>query len=86
MYGDEWMNLMERMNETIKDRLECFDDYFPCWKPDCDKTHVYDWMRLFRFFYKHVRVHTSLESPPVLLASVAGCRRQRGLPSSSLRR
>jgi putative transposase len=71
VYSDEWKNLMERMNQALKDRLECFDDYFPCWRKDCDRAHVGDWIRIFGFFYNYVRVHTSLEGPPVALPSVA---------------
>jgi len=65
IYGYGWWKLMERMNETIKDRLECFDDLFPCWKPDCDKEHVPNWLKLFQFIYNYVRVHTELGHPPV---------------------
>lgn len=72
VYDDEWKNLMERMNQALKDRLECFDDYFPCWRKGCDRAHVHDWMKVFGFFYNHVRIHTSLDSPPVVLPSVAG--------------
>lgn len=65
VYGYEWWKIMEQMNETVKDRLECFDDLFPCWKPDCDKRHVHNWMKLFLFTYNCVRVHSSLGHPPV---------------------
>ena len=26
VYGQDWKNLIERMNQSLKDRLECFDD------------------------------------------------------------
>src|SRR5437762_13823446 len=35
MYGAELKNIMERFIQYIKDRTECFDDHFPCRKPDC---------------------------------------------------
>ena len=30
VYGTELKNIMERFIQHIKDRTECFDDYFPC--------------------------------------------------------
>lgn len=71
VYGPEWKNLMEKMNQIIKDRLECFDDYFPCWKEDCDKAHVHDWIQIHGFFYNYARDHTSLGSAPVAPSSLA---------------
>jgi putative transposase len=41
-------SLMERANEYIKDRVEDFDDYYPC--PNhlgCDLKHVRNWLNLF---------------------------------------
>lgn len=37
VYGIELKNLMERFIQHIKDRTECFDDHFPCRKPDCNR-------------------------------------------------
>jgi len=51
VYGDEWMNLMERINQIVKDRLECFDDYFPCWRKGCDRVHVHNRIKVFRFIH-----------------------------------
>src|SRR5919198_4757191 len=47
VYGTELKNLMERFIQHIKDRTECFDDHFPCRKPDCDRHHVWNWLKLF---------------------------------------
>jgi putative transposase len=47
VYGTELKNLMERFIQYLKDRTECFDDYFPCRKPDCDRKHVWNWLKLF---------------------------------------
>ena len=33
--------------QYIKDRTECFDDYFPCRKKKCKLKHVINWMNLF---------------------------------------
>ena len=47
VYGTELKNLMERFIRHIKDRTECFDDHFPCRKSDCDRQHVWNWLKLF---------------------------------------
>ena len=40
-------SLIERTMQYIKDRTECFDDYFPCRKKDCNLQHVSNWLNLF---------------------------------------
>jgi putative transposase len=40
-------SLIERANEYLKDRIEEFDDYYPCTKPGCDLKHVWNWLNLF---------------------------------------
>jgi putative transposase len=39
--------IIERTVQYIKDRTECFDDYFPCRKAKCNLHHVKDWLNLF---------------------------------------
>jgi len=34
-------------NAIIKDRTECFDDYFPCRKEKCKLGHINNWFDLF---------------------------------------
>jgi putative transposase len=54
VYGTELKNLMERFIQQIKDRTECFDDHFPCRKKEnCDRQHVWNWLKLF-LLYLHV--------------------------------
>jgi len=53
IYDQSLKNLMERMNEYIKDRTEAFDDLFPCKKPKFE--HVKNWPKAFRFFYALTR-------------------------------
>jgi putative transposase len=54
MYGTELKNMMmERFIQHIKDRTECFDDHFPCRKPDCDRQHIWNWLKLF-VLYVHM--------------------------------
>jgi hypothetical protein len=33
-------NLIKRFIQIIKDRIECFDDYFLCLKGECDYEHI----------------------------------------------
>jgi len=40
-------SLIERTMQYIKDRTECFDDYFPCKLKNCQLNHVRNWMNLF---------------------------------------
>jgi putative transposase len=55
VYPIEWKNLMERMNQALKDRLENFDDLFPCLREECDRRHVSNWISVFRFFHNVIR-------------------------------
>ncbi len=40
-------SLIERANQYLKDRVEEFDDYYPCKKKECDLKHVWNWLNLF---------------------------------------
>jgi hypothetical protein len=42
---------MERVNQYFKDRIESFDDYYPCVKNECNLFHVYNWIQFFVFMY-----------------------------------
>jgi transposase-like protein len=55
VYPVEWKNLIERMNQALKDRLENFDDLFPCIKEGCDHVHVHNWISVFRFFHNVIK-------------------------------
>ena len=44
-------SLIERSIQYIKDRTECFDDYFPCKLKNCKIKHVINWMNLFVKFH-----------------------------------
>jgi putative transposase len=50
VYGTELKNLMERFIQHIKDRTECFDDHFPCRKENCDRQHVWNWLKMFLLY------------------------------------
>jgi putative transposase len=40
-------SIIERKMQCIKDRTECFDDYFPCRKAKCNLHHAKNWLNLF---------------------------------------
>ena len=40
-------SLMERVNQYFKDRIESFDDYYPCVQIECNLFHVYNWIQSF---------------------------------------
>ena len=44
-------SLIERTMQYVKDRIESFDDYFPCKKNKCKIKHVTQWFKLF--VYEH---------------------------------
>ena len=63
LFSTELKNLMERMNEHIKDRTEAFDDLFPCRRPKFD--HVKNWLKAFRFFYNYVFTNEEIGLAPL---------------------
>jgi hypothetical protein len=45
-------SLMERVKQYFKDRIESFDDYYPCMqKEECNLFHVHNWIRFFVSMY-----------------------------------
>jgi putative transposase len=44
-------SIIERTIQYVKDRTECFDDYFPCTKSKCKLNHVKNWFNLFVYYY-----------------------------------
>lgn len=62
----EWPNptrraYVERTIQSFKDRIESFDDYFPCRKLRCPLNHVKAWMSLYAFYYNFVRCHETMQ-------------------------
>jgi hypothetical protein len=47
MYGTELENMMELFIQYVMDRTKYFDDEFPCRKPDCNRQHIWNWLKLF---------------------------------------
>ena len=56
IYESDLKNKMERFVQKIKDRTECFDDHFPCAKDDCNRLHVYNWLKLYILY-----IHTDMD-------------------------
>ena len=46
--------IIERTIQYIKDRTECFDEYFPCQKDNCTLEHVRNWLKLFADTYNQI--------------------------------
>jgi putative transposase len=44
-------SLIERKIQYIKDRTECFDDYFPCRIKNCKMKHIRNWLNLFTDYH-----------------------------------
>ena len=45
-------SLMEQVNQYFKDRIESFDDYYPCiQKGECNIFHVHNWIQFFVAMY-----------------------------------
>jgi hypothetical protein len=40
-------SFIERTIQYIKERTECFDDYFPCTRINCQLEHLVNWLILF---------------------------------------
>jgi putative transposase len=48
---------IERVNQYLKDRIEGFDDYYPCIKKDCNLVHIYNWISFFVSMYNDIKNH-----------------------------
>jgi putative transposase len=51
-------SIIERTMQYIKDRTECFDDYFPYRTKNCKLKHVRNWPRFFVDCHCHIRDKT----------------------------
>lgn len=50
-------SLIERTMQYIKDRTECFDDYFPCRMKNCKMKHIRNWLNLFTDYHNKEIIH-----------------------------
>ncbi|MDR4511263.1 MAG: hypothetical protein MRJ93_06100 [Nitrososphaeraceae archaeon] len=46
MHSSIEKSLMERLNQYLKDRIESFDDYYPCIQDEYNLFHVHNWIQL----------------------------------------
>ena len=46
-------SLIERTVQYIKDRTECFDDYFPCRKQNCKLEHIKKWLKVYAYHHNN---------------------------------
>jgi hypothetical protein len=46
----------KRVNQYFKDRIESFDDYYPCMqqKDECNLFHVHNWIQFFVSMYNDI--------------------------------
>jgi transposase-like protein len=46
-------SLIERVNQYLKDRIESFDDYYPCMQKEneCNLFHVHNWIQFYVSMY-----------------------------------
>jgi len=42
---------MERVNQFLQDRIQSFDDYYPCIKEYFNLFHVHNWIQFFVAMY-----------------------------------
>ncbi|MDR4512518.1 MAG: hypothetical protein MRJ93_12530 [Nitrososphaeraceae archaeon] len=51
---------MERVNQYLEDRIESFDDYYPCIKEEeCNLFQVYNWIQFFVSMYNDMIVNNN---------------------------
>jgi len=62
-------NLMERLNQYVKDRTECFDDCFPCRKQRCRLDHVKGWLNYFTLSFNLFKRQEALVQSPIIRLS-----------------
>jgi hypothetical protein len=53
----------------MKDRTECFDDYFTCRKEHCRLDHVKGWLDYFTLSFNLFKRHEALVQSPIIRLS-----------------
>jgi len=51
LHSSKEKSLMERVNQYFKDRIEGFDDYYPCMQNGCNLFQVHNWIQFFVSMY-----------------------------------
>ena len=54
-------SLIERVMQYFKDRIESFDDYYPCTGKvsSCDLQHEYNWIKIFMYAFNTTIITTN---------------------------
>jgi putative transposase len=52
---------MEIVNQYFKDRIESFDDYYPCMQIECNLFHVHNWIQFFVSMYNDTIANNSYD-------------------------
>ena len=52
-------SLMERVSQYFKDRIESFDDYYPCMQDGCNLFHVHNWIQFFVTMYNDTTINNN---------------------------
>src|SRR3954453_21144510 len=55
LHSPKEKSLIESTIQYIKDRTECFDDYFPCQMEKCNLLHIRNWLNLFVNMHNEMR-------------------------------
>jgi hypothetical protein len=51
--------MIERVNQYFNDRIESFDDYYPCIQNESNLLHVYKWIQFFVSMYNDAIVNNN---------------------------
>jgi len=52
-------SLMERVIQYLKDRIEGFDDNYPCIKENCNLFQVHKWIQFFVSMYDNMIINNN---------------------------
>jgi hypothetical protein len=52
-------SLIERVKRYFKDRIECFNDYYPCLQNECNLFSVDNWIQFFVSMYNDTTTTTT---------------------------
>ena len=52
-------SMIERVNQYFKDRIESFDDYYPCMQDGCNLFHVHNWIQFFVTMYNDTTINNN---------------------------
>jgi hypothetical protein len=65
VYDHPLKNLMERINQYLKDRTESFDDLYPMRRPRHPFERILSWLSGYKFFHNYVLANFDIGRAPV---------------------